>query len=275
MWIYSEFCKTFDVKISMWGPVYLEGHRRPTVLQFVSNAPGLVTAQQKRAWMHFCPLPSCVYKHWFSLSLLFSRLTSPSPLSLSSYGRCFSSFIHLSGYSPVCPCFSCTEKPRTGHNSPGVASSVLSSEEGSAPSTCWQQLQCSTRCHQPPLPHGHTWGCVPWGIRGIAGLQTAALVSINNLLKCQNSWQKCLVFILGLLKTEPRESKQCLVELWIITSISTTPALNLFKSAFKVLGWVIFGFVRIISRQMQTITGKGLYSVCALHVRAVECFSLF
>lgn len=42
------------------------------------------------------------------------------------------------------------------------------------------------------------------------------------------------------------------------------PVLNLFKSAFKVLGWVIFSFVRIISRQMQTITGKGLYSACVL-----------
>lgn len=42
------------------------------------------------------------------------------------------------------------------------------------------------------------------------------------------------------------------------------PALNLFKSAFNVLGWVIFGFVRIISRQMQSITGKGLHSVCVL-----------
>lgn len=42
------------------------------------------------------------------------------------------------------------------------------------------------------------------------------------------------------------------------------PALNLFKPAFNVLGWVIFGFVRIISRQMQSITGKGLHSVCVL-----------
>lgn len=32
--------------------------------------------------------------------------------------------------------------------------------------------------------------------------------------------------------------------------------------SFKVLGWVIFGFVKSISRQMPSIKGKELHSVC-------------
>ena len=52
-----------------------------------------------------------------------------------------SSLWAFTGLFPVCPCFSCTGEPSSGHSPPAVASPVLSRGEGSPPSTCsiWAQ----------------------------------------------------------------------------------------------------------------------------------------
>lgn len=80
-----------------------------------------------------------MYMDKIILSILISRLNSPSCLSLSSQETCPrfpSSLLTFVGYSPACPCISCTVDPRTGRGTPGVALPVLSRGEGSFPSTC-------------------------------------------------------------------------------------------------------------------------------------------
>lgn len=107
-----------------------------------SIALGLVTStQQKRAWLHNCPAPSCVYSQ--SPLMIFPWAFSspgwqvPAPSAfphMEDVSVPLSSQWSFAGCSPVCPCFSRTEEPRTGHSSPGVASSVLSLKDHPPPS---------------------------------------------------------------------------------------------------------------------------------------------
>lgn len=64
----------------------------------------------------------------FPWSFLFSRQNSPTSLSLSEMLHSFYHRHSLSPDSNTCP----------EMDSPGVASPMLSSGEGSPPSTCWQ-----------------------------------------------------------------------------------------------------------------------------------------
>lgn len=80
-----------------------------------------------------------------SLSLLFTRLSSPSSFSLSSRERdwCFRAFVIFVVPlldSAVHPCLSCNGQSRTGHNTSEVASPILRRGEGSPSLTCWHTL---------------------------------------------------------------------------------------------------------------------------------------
>ena len=90
-----------------------------------------------------------------ALSLLFSRLNSPSALGLSSCERCFSPFdifpvLHWTlQYVRVSLVL---DKRSTGHSTPAIASSVLSRGEGSCSSACWQYFaSCSPGYHAHSL----------------------------------------------------------------------------------------------------------------------------
>ena len=81
----------------------------------------------------------------FPLSLLCSRLDSPSSLSLSSCRRCSSPgtlFVALRW--TVSLCLSCTGKAQTGLNAPGVTSPMLSRGEGPTPSVFWRCTSLGT-----------------------------------------------------------------------------------------------------------------------------------
>lgn len=87
-------------------------------------------------------LPHCRYLRTLTnspQSLFFSRLNSPSSVSLFSYVRCPSSWSpswSFIGLSAVCPCSLVLWNPEVDTAHPHVASSGLTRGEGSPPSVC-------------------------------------------------------------------------------------------------------------------------------------------
>lgn len=136
------------------------------------------------AWREFS-VPVCVHClwscHWTPLEEYVSNTFSPtlrylytltrshwavsSPgwtvpaLTLSLFDRCFKSLHHLHSHSlHSLQCvhdFFWTEEPNAGPSSPGVASQVLSREEGSLPPTCWQCSKGCPGCHWLSVLYGH------------------------------------------------------------------------------------------------------------------------
>ena len=91
-----------------------------------------------------------------SLSLLFSRLSSPSSLSHSSHNRCSRTLIILAGLNSVHPCLSWTGEPGTGHYS--RSGHISSKQKGGSSSLTGQQQssQCSPGYRQSSLPWRHS-----------------------------------------------------------------------------------------------------------------------
>lgn len=92
----------------------------------------------------------------FSVSFLFSRLNSPSSLSLSSYEMCFSSSMICSftRLSPVCLCLSCTGEPISVPRTPDISHQSWVEEKNHPPqpagSTLSRAIQdiVSLLCHK-------------------------------------------------------------------------------------------------------------------------------
>lgn len=73
------------------------------------------------AWLpHLCAIPPVfIHIDGIRASLLFSRMKSPSSLSLSWWSSPSSS-CHFAGFSLLAPFPSCATEPRTGHRTTGV-----------------------------------------------------------------------------------------------------------------------------------------------------------
>lgn len=98
------------------------------------------------------------------LQLSFSRQTSPS--SGRDAPDLFSSLWPFAGLSPLCPCVSCTEEPRTGNRTSGVVLEVLSRGKDHLPHLIIHLMQLriplaafaaksSSSSWCPPAPSGH------------------------------------------------------------------------------------------------------------------------
>jgi len=122
--------------------VFPKVQRTSAVLQSASIVSCPVAEHQwkQSGSIFFAPsLQAFIYMSMIPLSLLFSRLNSPSQSFLvremirSPHALCGPLLDSL-----VCPSLSCMWESRTGHRTPGMTSSVLSRGEGSPPFTCWQ-----------------------------------------------------------------------------------------------------------------------------------------
>jgi len=120
--------------VTAWWKVSPGAPRAPPVFQCMPTAPGPGTGHR---WGSAHPSSSespfrCLHTLvGFPLSLLFSRLNSPSSLSVSSQERRSSPFIIFVALRWTLSSLCSAGEPRTGHSPPGVASPALSRGDGS------------------------------------------------------------------------------------------------------------------------------------------------
>lgn len=122
-----------------WEEVFSDVHREPPMFPIMLIVSGLVTTKKNLSSLH--TLFRCLAKLVrLLLSLVFTKLRSPRCFSFSSLVRCSSFLTSLFLFSKIYlshPCLSCTAKPKTGYNTPGVVSAVLRRETGSLLLICW------------------------------------------------------------------------------------------------------------------------------------------
>ena len=128
------------------------------------------------------------------LSLLFSRRNNPSSLSCSPWNLCsrlLTSLLPFSEHGPWPWYLSCTEGPKTGHSSQGVASPGLSTGEWSPPSSCW--LHFFMIQARMPLSFLATWVHCWLMFSSTSTPRSFHLFSlpVNLLQACSISWACC------------------------------------------------------------------------------------
>ena len=116
--------------------VFPDVQRESSVFWCVHTASGPPRHHWKVAGSVFSApsLQEFIYIDEIPLSLLFSRLNSPSSLSLPSH-EMLKSLNHLCGplLDSLCPCLSCTGELITGPSTPAVAPKVLNKGVGNVP----------------------------------------------------------------------------------------------------------------------------------------------